>query len=142
MWGPPPPDIDLVRGGSAYADASTFGGAPLASRAGGPVASVMFSSGSSRLAPAADALLRQVAAQYQRAGGTISVIGHASQTSADHNDVRRQIANFSVSMDRATAVARVLQQYGVPGEAIAISAQIDPIAMNDAAGQRADVFLR
>jgi flagellar motor protein MotB len=52
------------------------------------------------------------------------------------------MANFSVSMDRATAVAQALQRYGVPGEAIAISAQVDDVAMNDAGGRRADVFLR
>ena len=67
--------------------------------------------------------------------------GHASQ-GGEVSDVRRQMANFSVSMDRAAAVAQALQRYGVPGEAIAISAQVDDVAMNDAGGRRADVFLR
>jgi outer membrane protein OmpA-like peptidoglycan-associated protein len=102
----------------------------------------MFASGSSKVAASHESLLRQVAEQYLRSGGTIAVIGHASQTVADRADVRRQIANFSVSLDRATAVAQALQRYGVPGEAIAISAQIDGVALNDAQGRRADVFLR
>jgi outer membrane protein OmpA-like peptidoglycan-associated protein len=110
-------------------------------RRGGPVASVAFSSGSARLGANDEALLQQVAQHYLRSGGTISVVGHATQDGGG-TDVRRQIANFSVSMDRATAVAQALQRYGVPGEAIAISAQVDGMAMNGVDGRRADVFLR
>ena len=133
VWGPPPSDIALVRSGAAgLVQPSMAPSVP--QRAGGPVASVAFAAGSAKLGQNDEALLRQVAQQYLRSGGTISVVGHATQDRSD-NDVRRQIANFSVSMDRATAVAQALQRYGVPGEAIAISAQVDGVA-------GADVFLR
>jgi outer membrane protein OmpA-like peptidoglycan-associated protein len=141
VWGPPPSDIALVRSGMAGPVPPSM--APMAPlRVGrGPVASVIFASGSARLGSNDEALLRQVAQQYLSSGGTISVVGHATQDTAGA-DVRRQIANFSVSMDRATVVAQALQRYGVPGEAIAISAQVDGVAMNDADGRRTDVFLR
>jgi len=145
VWGAPPADIDLMRSGprgreTSVATLRNTGSGPVLG--GGPAARVMFASGSARLAPTDEAILRQVAEAYRRTGGTVTVVGHASQTAADRTDVRRQIANFSVSMDRANAVAQALQRYGVPGGAIAISAETDAVVLNDADGRRADVFLR
>jgi outer membrane protein OmpA-like peptidoglycan-associated protein len=100
---------------------------------GGAVASINFSSGSSRLGSGDEATLRRVAEMYRRSGGRVSVVGHASASAAERADVRRQIANFSMSMDRANAVAQALQRYGVPSAAIEISAQVADAA-------RADVF--
>ena len=136
VWGAPPSDIDLTRGSRVAAAAAAMPAA-----AGGPVASILFASGSARLGATDESRLRQVADMYRRGGGTVSVIGHASTSAGGRNDVRRQIANFSVSMDRANAVAQALQRYGVPSAAIAISAQADAVVANDADGRRADVFL-
>jgi len=145
VWEAPPADIDLMSSGPRGRAASVAMLRNTASgpvMGGGPAARVMFASGSARLAPTDEAILRQVAEAYRRTGGTVAVVGHASQTAADRADVRRQIVNFSVSMDRANAVAQALQRYGVPGGAIAISAETDAVVLNDADGRRADVFLR
>jgi outer membrane protein OmpA-like peptidoglycan-associated protein len=97
------------------------------------VASIVFASGSTRLDAGDQETLRQVAEMYRRSGGRVSVVGQASATAAERADIRRQIANFSMSMDRANAVAQALQRYGVPSGAIEVSAQIADAA-------RADVF--
>jgi outer membrane protein OmpA-like peptidoglycan-associated protein len=128
-WGPPPADIALVRG----APRNPRSMALIAPAGGGAVASINFASGSTRLGAADEARLRDVAELYRRSGGRVSIIGHASASAAERADVRRQIANFSMSMDRANVVAQALQRYGVPAGAIEISAQVADAA-------RADVF--
>ena len=135
-WGPPPPDIAVVQG----ANGSSF--RSVGPVTAGAVATIMFGSGSAKLDARDETVLRDVAELQRRSGGRISVVGHASASQRDRTDPRRQMANFSVSMDRANAVAQALQRYGVPISMIDISAWPETVALNEASSWRADVFLQ
>jgi outer membrane protein OmpA-like peptidoglycan-associated protein len=152
VWGPPPADIDIVRRGAVPVDELATGLAtldePYTAGTAIRVATVRFNSGSARLGANDERALQRVAALYRSRGGRVTVVGHASGQGRTAS-VHREVANLTVSMDRAAAVARVLERYGVPADRIEITAlsDNDPVAREtgpagEAANRRADVFLR
>ncbi|HEX9835569.1 MAG TPA: OmpA family protein [Alphaproteobacteria bacterium] len=152
VWGPPPPDIDIVRRGAEPVEELAAGLAaldePYATGTAIRVATVRFNSGSARLGANDERALQRVAALYRSRGGRVTIVGHASGEGRTAS-VRHEMANLAVSMDRAVAVARALERYGVPGDRIEITAlsDNDPVAREmgpagEAANRRADVFLR
>lgn len=90
------------------------------------------------------AMLKQVADSARARGAALVVVGHASGAGPANDRVRRQIANFDLSQDRANAVAAALMQLGVPQQSISIAAVGDAERLEDGAGasnQRAEIFL-
>jgi outer membrane protein OmpA-like peptidoglycan-associated protein len=146
VWGPPPADIAIAQapfdvmpaaGGSAG-----FGfDAP---RSPQLATSIRFTSGSSRVGSGDERELRRVADQYRRSGGTVTVIGYSSLPALGAGTVQTQLQNFSISLDRANAVAGALQRLGVPSERIEIAAQPQPagFSADPSVASRADVFVR
>jgi outer membrane protein OmpA-like peptidoglycan-associated protein len=152
VWGPPPPDIDIVRRGAEPVEELAAGLAaldePYATGTAIRVATVRFNSGSARLGANDERALLRVAALYRSRGGRVTIVGHASGEGRTAS-VRHEMANLTVSMDRAAAVARALERHGVPADRIEITAlsDNDPVAREtgpagEAANRRADVFLR
>jgi outer membrane protein OmpA-like peptidoglycan-associated protein len=144
-WGPPPPDIDIARTAAVPRRGTPASRVAAAEdETGLRVASIQFGSGSAKLDPQDDRVLRQVADLYRQRGGTVVVIGRASSSAAAASSLRLQVVNFSVSLDRAGAVARALERHGVPSGRIEVAAMPDADAAPsaEAANRRADVFLR
>ncbi len=89
------------------------------------VASITFPNGVSALTPSQRARLRTVAEMYRRYGGTLWVVGHASHRTPDMPFTRHMLVNYGISVDRANAVVDALRGFGVPEEAIVMSARSD-----------------
>lgn len=111
-------------------------------------ASVPFGHGSSNLSGSDLALLKNVAAQFKKSGGAITVVGHASSRTGDMSALDHKIANFDVSVRRAEAVARALMKMGVPARSIFVGAVSDnePVYREvmpegEAYNRRTEVFL-
>jgi outer membrane protein OmpA-like peptidoglycan-associated protein len=154
QFGPPPSDIAIVqeenrrRIGAPPPQPSTnmaaLGGAPaVAPRHGQKLATITFNRGAA-LDNERMSMLKQVADSARARGTGLVVVGHASGAGPANDRVRRQIANFDLSQDRANAVAAALVQLGVPQQSIAIAAVGDAERLEDGAGasnQRAEIFL-
>ena len=91
----------------------------------GRLASIYFKDGSSRLGSHDIATIRQAIGAYQQRGGTIVVVGHASRGAGGRNSVHSEMANFSISLDRANAVAREIMRLGVDPSAVQVRAVSD-----------------
>jgi outer membrane protein OmpA-like peptidoglycan-associated protein len=112
------------------------------------VGTIMFAHDSSRLTAGERKLLGEVARLHKERGGTVRVIGHASHRTRDMDPVGHQLANLSVSMRRADAVARELIRQGVGPDRIFVGAQSDaePIyyevmPAGEAGNRRAEIFI-
>lgn len=112
------------------------------------LATIGFGSGSARLDRGDRSAIDQVASIHRRRGGLVVVVGHASREAGDARLLHERIANLNVSLDRANAVARALQQSGVPADAIRVEARGDsepavaattPAA--EAANRRVEIFI-
>jgi len=99
--------------------------APVRIGANNKVATIRFNTGSAKLTSGARGEIRKAVAAFKQRGGGIHVIGHASSRTRNLNPQRHQLANFSVSYDRANAVARELRRLGVAATAIRVSAVSD-----------------
>ena len=156
MFGPPPSDIAIVQAENQRTqfaapaapppiDVATLGPETAAGtpQHGQKLATITFNRGTA-LDNERMNILRQVADMARARGATLLVVGHASGAGPANDPVRRRIANFSVSQDRANAVARALMQFGLPAETVEISAVGDAEPLERGAGasnQRAEIFL-
>ncbi|MGE3935709.1 MAG: OmpA family protein, partial [Rhodospirillaceae bacterium] len=112
------------------------------------LATVGFGSGSARLDRGDRAAIDQIASIHRRRGGLVVVVGHASREAGDARLLHERIANLNVSLDRANAVARALQQAGVPADSIRVEARGDSepavaatTAAAEAANRRVEIFI-
>ncbi|SBV99282.1 putative OmpA/MotB protein [uncultured Alphaproteobacteria bacterium] len=112
------------------------------------IASVPFGHGSTSLSSSDHALLRQVAAQYKKTGGALTVVGHASSRTGDMSALEHKLTNFDISVRRAEAVARDLTRMGVPARAVYVGAVSDnePVSretmpQGEAYNRRTEIFL-
>ncbi len=112
------------------------------------IATIYFADGQTVLTAQDLEVLRQVLNIQQDGGGMLRVVGHSSMSSGIADPVRRRMANFKVSLDRATMVARNFQDLGLSGDSVVVEARGDsqPIyseetAAGAAANRRAEIFL-
>ena len=139
---PPPPNIPSSPGAAARVPivASAVEGTgqrrpvPAASVA---VASVGFAVGSDAVSEGDRNRLSEIAAMQHAKGGALRVIGHA-ELPAGADPAQRALAGFTLALDRAKAVAQVLQDDGVPQGSIAVEAAP---RHNDDVTARAEIFL-
>ena len=156
-FGPPPSDIAIVQAENRRTrfaapaapppsiDVATLGPEAAAGmpQHGQKLATITFNRGTALDNERLD-ILRQVADMARARGASLLVIGHASGAGPANDPVRRRIANFSISQDRANAVASALMKFGLPAETIEISAVGDAEPLERGAGasnQRAEIFL-
>lgn len=135
-------------GTAGYTPSTPAAGIPGRLPAGPQKAVVYFPSGSAALDASDRRELRRIADQHKLSGGRVRVIGHASSRTRDLPLERHKWVNFSLSMQRAEAVARELMRLGVSPGAVQIEARSDsePVfseAMPSAEKQnrRAEIFL-
>jgi outer membrane protein OmpA-like peptidoglycan-associated protein len=112
-----------------------------------PVATIHFADGSARIGAGDRETIRQVYNRYRSRGGRIHVIGHASSRTRNLDQASHQLANFSISYERARAVAAVLERLGVPPEVIVVTAMSDQepsffevMPAGEAGNRRAEIF--
>jgi outer membrane protein OmpA-like peptidoglycan-associated protein len=126
------------------------GAAPSGSIAGvgQAVGYVYFGNGSSRLSAADRQVLQQVAQLQQVQGGVLRIIGHASARTGNMEALEQQQVNHEMSMQRATAVARALVEYGVQPILVQVAAAGDDQTLyaestpaGEAGNRRAEVYL-
>ena len=133
------PDTDALTGGASYA--GTFFGSSQA-------AVIYFAFGSAWLTKDSRAALHKVADVYKRRGGTIRVVGHASNRTRELSAEQHELVNFDVSFKRARAVADELIRHGVPAASVAIVAKSDSepvyhewMPSGEAGNRRVEVFM-
>jgi len=90
-----------------------------------PVATILFADGSARIGGSDRQIIRRVYNEYRTRGGRIHIIGHASSRTRNLDQASHQLANFSISYERARSVAAVLGRLGVPPEVIVVTAMSD-----------------
>ena len=83
---------------------------------------ITFQTGSATLPKGATKIVREAAKLHRERGGTVRVVGHSSSRTRELSLERHKLANFSISMDRATAVADALVQAGIDPSAVFLSA--------------------
>jgi outer membrane protein OmpA-like peptidoglycan-associated protein len=112
------------------------------------VASIYFRSGSARLGSRDVATIREAVRAWRARGGVMVVVGHASPDSRGGNSVRHEMSNFSISLDRANAVAREIMRLGVDPSAVRVKAVSDAQpayypsgAASGAESRRADILI-
>jgi outer membrane protein OmpA-like peptidoglycan-associated protein len=115
---------------------------------GQAVGYVYFSNGSSRLSAADRQVLQQVAQLQRFQGGVLRIIGHASARTGNMEALDQQEVNREVSLERATAVARALVEYGVQPILVQVAAAGDDQTLyaestpaGEAGNRRAEVYL-
>ena len=109
------------------------------------VAVVLFAEGSAAIDSGQIGKLKPILDAVRRDGGTLHVVGHASQT-GDGLD-QTKVDNFDLSVERADAVAKALGELGLESNALQVSAEGDskPVvavagAKGEAANRRVDIF--
>ena len=115
---------------------------------GQAVGYVYFGNGSSRLSAADRQVLQQVAQLQRFQGGVLRIIGHASARTGNMEALDQQELNRQVSLERATAVARALVEYGVQPILVQVAAAGDDQTLyaestpaGEAGNRRAEVYL-
>lgn len=140
----------VIGGDGGVVPAISSGTAPIHghSAVGEPVAVIQFDFGSSALDARDRRVLRQVADLQARHGGFIKVVGHSSLFTANMPQDRHMLVNFTTSVARAEAVARGLQDEGVPPEVIDVAAVGDReplyqevMPAGEAGNRRVEIFL-
>jgi outer membrane protein OmpA-like peptidoglycan-associated protein len=126
----------------AYAPSGSIAGV------GQAVGYVYFGNGSSRLSTADRQVLQQVAQLQRIQGGVLRIIGHASARTGNMEALEQQSVNRDVSLERATAVARALVEYGVQPILVQVAAAGDDQTLyaestpaGEAGNRRAEVYL-
>lgn len=139
------PAVSAVTGRSAAAAAAP---APAYHGNNIQVAVVQFGRASSGLSGDDLTVLRDVAEIQKKQGGTIRVVGHASQDVTGSDVQRLQEGNYAISLARANAIANQLVRFGVPRSAVVAEAAgdvqpeydpVNPVAV--ASNRRAEIFL-
>lgn len=118
-----------------------------ASRPGEPVVTIRFAEGSARLGPGDRQTLVRIAALAQELGGRVRIVGHAGRPNGGEG-TKSELAEFTLSLDRANAVAQELMRNGVSSERMAVQAMGDaePLviagtAAAEAPNRRAEVYV-
>jgi outer membrane protein OmpA-like peptidoglycan-associated protein len=118
------------------------------SRGSYQVAAIQFADGSSRISDRDRAVLRGVADEHRRVGGTLRIVGHASSRTGAHDVERHRDANMKVSAERAEAVARELVRQGTRPDQMYVGAfsDADPryfefMPTGEAGNRRAEIFI-
>eukprot|EP00752_Nemacystus_decipiens_P000581 g581.t1 len=118
-----------------------------AADAGRLIATIYFPGGGAALTPHDRDILRQVAEIYAQGGRAVQVVGHSSLDGGDPTQ-QRSLVNYKASLDRASAVAGALAEYGVPRDALSIDARganqlryAETTAEGVAGNRRAEVFI-
>ncbi len=106
---------------------------------------VFFAEGSAAMDPRQAAKLKPLIEGVKREGGSLVVVGHASQT-GDGLD-QTKLDNFNLSVERAGAVAESLGRLGMESGALVVRAEGDSAPVlaiegvhGDAANRRVDIF--
>jgi len=109
---------------------------------------IFFAHGSSALDGRDAQVLQQIAQLHKQYGGIVRVVGNASARTGNMSPVDHELANFEVSMERAGAVAGMLQRYGVAATAIVTEARSDTAPVyhefmpsGEAGNRRAEIYL-
>lgn len=109
---------------------------------------ILFGDGSARVSDNDRKRLKNIVDLHRELGGTVRVVGHASQRTPDMHLENHKWTNFLLSMDRANAVALELAQLGVPAEALQVDARSDnePLSYEympagEAENRRAEIFI-
>ena len=110
---------------------SMFDASGLAAVVANPAA-VAFPNGSAALTPAARHTLGAVASLYHRHGGTVRVVGQASESAVGMSLEQQRVVNGRLSFDRAQAAAAELIRLGVPAERMVMLAQPNSVPSGDA----------
>lgn len=126
-----------------------FPARPLAGGSGSyQVATIQFLNGSSKIGSAERRILRQVAAQQKKTGGTIRVVGHASSRTRSMDVAKHKLINLRVSAARADSIAKELVKFGTKTSDIAIGAVSDSepkyheyMPSGEAGNRRAEIFI-
>jgi len=112
------------------------------------VGTIYFGSGSAVLGREDRAAIRRAVEAYRQRGGALRVVGHASSRTRDLDPMRHEMANFSISLDRANAVAREILRLGVDPAAVRVSAVSDtePVTeeampSGEAGNRRAEILI-
>jgi len=115
---------------------------------GQAVGYVYFNNGSSNLTAADRQVLQQVAQLQRMQGGVLRIIGHASARTGNMEALQQDQVNRDVSLERATAVARALVEYGVQPILVQVAAAGDDQTLyaestpaGEAGNRRAEVYL-
>lgn len=152
--------IDMTTTYTAHVGASTMvsqagfqqvsmqGGQPLLTPGSTKIATIQFSSGSSRLDVNDLQVLQKVAALQQQSGGTIRVIGHASSRTRSMDPVRHKMVNYNVSVARADTIAKQLVRLGAPQGQVLVGAVSDTqpkfyevMPSGEAGNRRAEIYI-
>lgn len=102
-----------------------------------PVASFSFSDGASTLSEEERSRVGEVAAMQHAQGGTVRVVAHAA--GAEDAAAQQKLANFTLALTRAKAVAQALASDGVPQQSIAVEAV--PAKAGDTEAGTTELFL-
>ena len=112
------------------------------------VATILFGDGSSKLKARDKRILSSVYRVYQKNGGSLKVVGHASSRTRNLNPIRHKMANLNVSMARADQVALELMRLGIRKENIIVAAVSDSTPVyyefmpsGEAGNRRAEIYL-
>jgi len=109
---------------------------------------IFFTHNSAAMDARDQAVLGEIARLHQTYGGIVRVVGHASPSTGTQAENQGEMANLTISLDRATAVAQVLLASGVPATAIVAEARatgqpVNPayLPTGEAGNRRAEIFL-
>jgi outer membrane protein OmpA-like peptidoglycan-associated protein len=116
-------------------------------RPGEPAATIQFGAGSARLSASDRDTLARIAALAKVANRPVKIVGHAGRPNGGEG-ARQEVAEFTLSLNRANAVATEMMRNGVPAEQMTVQAvgDAEPLviagsAAAEAANRRAEVFI-
>lgn len=89
------------------------------------LATIYFDNNSSELKSEDRLIIKQVADWAKAQPGTLRIIGHASSRTKNMDSARHAMKSYGISLDRAEAVAKQLEKYGVPRGKIVVKALSD-----------------
>jgi flagellar motor protein MotB len=148
-------NLDALRGlgpGASLAPSQTGpNGAAYANQGGPgniPPYVVSFAHGSTGLNAEDRQKIAAAAASAASHGGMVRVVGHASSRTGDLGVGQHLLANFGVSLDRATVVANELIRAGVDASRVVVEAKGDSVPVyyesmpaGEAGNRRAEIFI-
>lgn len=112
------------------------------------VATIHFANGASNLDARDRSILGAVIQLQRERGGRVVVVGHASSRTRNMDYISHQMANFEISMERASSIGNVLKDMGLVGEALEIQAVSDTQPMylevmpsGEAGNRRVEIYL-
>lgn len=112
------------------------------------VATINFANNSSILDARDRSILGAVIQLQRERGGRVVVVGHASSRTADMDYIAHQMANFEISMQRASTVGNVLRDMGLEGETLEVQAVSDTTPLyqevmpsGEAGNRRVEIYL-